>query len=237
MHRFFAEFMDGGAVLLPEEEKHALKVLRLAPGDVCQALIEGQIFEAEIIETSPRVVLQLGAELPSTEPSVEVTIYQGIPKGEKMDYVAQKCTEAGACRIVPVEFSRCVAKWDEKDTEKKLPRFQRISAEAAKQSGRARTPRIERPISVETLCGLVKTHDLCLLPWEEERGHGIRQYWQGQKNVGIVIGPEGGISPEEAEAITRAGAWPVTLGPRIFRTETAGLAALVSLLTLSGDME
>ncbi|MBR6184722.1 MAG: 16S rRNA (uracil(1498)-N(3))-methyltransferase [Clostridia bacterium] len=237
MHRFFAEWADGGAVLKPEEEKHALKVLRLSQGDMCQALIAGRIYDARIEETLPRVFLRVGKELPSTEPSVEATLYQGIPKGEKMDYIVQKCTEAGISRIVPVEFSRCVAKWEDRDAEKKQARFQRICDEAAKQSGRAKAPAIEKPVSLQKLCSLIETHDLCLLPWEEEHGHGIRACWSGHRNVGIVIGPEGGISPEEAETLARAGACPVTLGPRIFRTETAGLAALISLLTLSGDME
>ena len=80
-------------------------------------------------------------------------------------------------------------------------------------------------------------YELVLVPWEEERGNGIRGKWQGQKNVAIVIGPEGGISPEEMAQMQAAGAVPVTLGPRIFRTETAGLAAAIALLTLSGDME
>lgn len=237
MHRFFAERTEDGVILPPEEEKHALKVLRLSSGDACQALLNGRIFDAVIAETSPRVLLRLGTELPSPEPSVEITLYQGIPKGEKMDYIAQKCTEAGVIRIVPVLFSRCVAKWEGKDAEKKLARFQRICAEAAKQSGRAKIPAVEMPISLKALCEAFPAHDLCLMPWEEQKGNGIRVQWQGQKNVGIVIGPEGGISAEEAEILARFGAKPVTLGPRIFRTETAGLAAIISLLTLSGDME
>ncbi len=238
MHRFFAERLDErSAVLPPEEEAHALRVLRLQPGDECQALLEDKLFAAEIAETAPRVVLRLGDELPSTEASVRVTLYQGIPKGEKMDFIAQKCTEAGVERIIPVAFSRCVAKWDGKDAAKKQARFQRIAAEAAKQSGRAVTPEIGLPVSVTKLCQELRDYDLALIPWEEERGNGIRAKWQGQKKVAVVIGPEGGISPQEVEQMRSAGAVPVTLGPRIFRTETAGLAAVISLLTISGDME
>ena len=238
MHRFFATRLnENSAVLPPEEEAHALKVLRLQAGDACQALLEDTLFSARIAEVTPRVVLRLEEELPSTEASVRVTLYQGIPKGEKMDFIAQKCTEAGARRIVPVAFSRCVAKWDGKDAAKKQARFQRIAAEAAKQSGRTVTPEIGLPISLNQLCRELAQYDLALAPWEEERGNGIRAKWQGQKNVAIVIGPEGGISPEEMAQLRAAGAVSVTLGPRIFRTETAGLAAIVSLLTLSGDME
>lgn len=238
MHRFFAERLDEkSAALLPEEETHALRVLRLNVGDECQALMEGGVYAAVIRETSPRVVLALGEALPSPEPSVSITLYQGIPKGDKMDYIAQKCTEAGVCRIVPVEFSRCVARWEGKDAAKKQARYQRIAAEAAKQAGRAVTPDIALPLSFQAMGAESAKHDLILVPWEEEKGNGIRANWHGEKDVGIIIGPEGGISREEIERLKEAGAKPVTLGPRIFRTETAGLAAMISLLTLSGDME
>ena len=238
MHRFFAERLDEtNAVLPPEEENHALRVLRMNVGAECQALMEGQVYAAAIRETAPRVILTLMKALPSPEPSVSVTLYQGIPKGEKMDYIVQKCTEAGVCRIVPVAFSRCVANWNGKDAEKKQTRFQRIAAEAAKQSGRTVTPQITLPLSFGAMCQEASRHDLVFVPWEEEHGNGIRANWQGEKDVAIIIGPEGGISPEEIERLKAADAKPVTLGPRIFRTETAGLAALISLLTLSGDME
>ena len=238
MHRFFAVRIDENrAELPPEEEAHALRVLRMNAGEPCQALIEGGLFGAVIEETSPRVILRLKDMLPSPEPNVKISLYQGVPKGEKMDYIAQKCTEAGVSRIVPVAFSRCVAKWEVKDAAKKQARFQRIAAEAAKQSGRALTPEIGLPLTVKQLCAEIKDYDLALVPWEEERGNGIRVQWQGQKNVAIVIGPEGGISAEEMAQMQAAGAVPVTLGPRIFRTETAGLAAAISLLTLSGDLE
>ena len=238
MHRFFAcPLNENTARLLPEEKAHCLKVLRMTAGDECQALVDGRIFAARILSVTDGVLLALENELPSAEARVRVTLYQGIPKGDKMDYIVQKCTEAGIRRIVPVAFSRCVAKWDGKDAEKKRQRLQRIAAEAAKQSGRALIPEIEMPISFSELCRAVPRHTLTLAPWEEQRGCGIASRWQGQEDVGIVIGPEGGISEEEIKALSAAGARPVTLGPRIFRTETAGLAALISLLTLSGDMQ
>ena len=238
MHRFFAVRIDGDRAELPAgEEAHALRVLRMGPGDPCQALIEGNLYSAAVEETDPKVILRLGETLPSPEPKVEITIYQGIPKGEKMDFIAQKCTEAGVSRIVPVAFSRCVAKWEARDAEKKQARFQRIAAEAAKQSGRAIIPEIGLPLTVKQLCEALPSYDLALAPWEEAQRGSICTQWKGQKRVAIVIGPEGGIAPEEIEQMKAAGAVTVTLGPRIFRTETAGLAAAVSLLTISGDME
>lgn len=238
MHRFFAQrFSEQEVALPPEEAAHALKVLRLKQGDECQAILEGKVYFAVLARTEPRVELRIGEEAPSPEPKVRVTLYQGIPKGEKMEYVVQKCTEAGICRVAPVAFSRCVARWDGKDAEKKQARFQRIALEAAKQSGRAVIPEIGLPVSSRQMCGELKGYDLALVPWEEEKSGGIRSRFQGQRNVALVIGPEGGLTPEEIAEMQAAGAVPVTLGPRIFRTETAGLAALISLLTLSGDLE
>ncbi|MBQ9264609.1 MAG: 16S rRNA (uracil(1498)-N(3))-methyltransferase [Clostridia bacterium] len=237
MHRFFAKKTEEHrAVLLPEEETHARKVLRMEAGDECQALIEGRIYAAQIAALSPQVTVELKDELPSTEPSVRVTLYQGVPKGDKMDFIAQKCTEAGITRIVPVHFSRCVAQWSGKDGDKKITRFQRIAAEAAKQSGRAMVPIIAPPIPFRELEQCLPRHDLVLAPWEEATGKGIPSYLTNQKDIAILIGPEGGISAEEMALLQSWHAVPVTLGPRIFRTETAGLAALIALLTLTYDM-
>ena len=237
MHRFFAQRTEErAAVLLPQEELHALRVLRMQPGDACQALVEGRRFSARIDSVSPQVRLILEEELPSCEPGVRVTLYQGIPKGDKMDWITQKCTEAGVYRIVPVLFSRCVAQWSGKDADKKIARFQRIAAEAAKQSGRAWVPPVERPLSFSELGKALIHHDLILVPWEEAAGSNIASCLAEHKDIALLIGPEGGIDAKEIAALTSLGAQPVTLGPRIFRTETAGLAALISLLTLTGDL-
>lgn len=238
MHRFFAERIgDDAAVLCVEEAAHALRVLRLQPGDSCQAILEGRLFEARLERTAPEVTLRLLRELPSPEPSVRVTLYQGLAKGDKMDWIVQKCTEAGACAIVPVLFSRCVTQWELKDAGKKLTRLKRIAAEAAKQSGRALIPEIGEPLSLKALCGALPRHALALTPWEEEKRGGIAAQLAGQKDIAVIIGPEGGIAPEEIALLKEAGAVPVTLGPRILRTETAGLASLIALMTLTGNME
>lgn len=236
MHRFFAVRLDeGGALLPPEEAAHALRVLRLKAGDRCQVILEETVFGAEILETAPEVTVRLLDSLPSPEAGVRVTLYQGLPKGDKMDYIVQKCTEAGVRRIVPVLFSRCVMKWDAKDGGKRLLRWQRIAREAAKQAGRAAVPEIENALTLNALCARLPGHELILAPWEEAAG-GMGAHLQGQKDIALVIGPEGGIDAAEMEKMRAAGAVPVSLGPRILRTETAGLAALVSLLTLTGDM-
>ena len=238
MHRFFASRLDGCRALLPpEEEAHARKVLRLKAGDECQALLDGEIYAAQVAEVSPHMILELQNALPTTEPSVRVTLYQGVPKGDKMDYIVQKCTEAGISRIVPVQFSRCVARWDKKVEEKKRSRLLRIAAEAAKQSGRAAVPTIGETLTAAQLCRALPAHSLALVPWEEQRTGSIAAQLSGQTDIALIIGPEGGIDPAEIRELTEAGARPVTLGRRIFRTETAGLAALIALMTLTGNLE
>lgn len=238
MHRFLAVRQDEGRALLPPEEAaHALRVLRLKTGDACQVILEETVFGAEILETAPEVTVRLLNPLPSPEPGVRVTLYQGLPKGDKMDYIVQKCTEAGMRRIVPVLFSRCVMKWDAKDGEKRLLRWRRIAREAAKQAGRAAVPEIESALTLDALCARLPGHALALAPWEEAAGGGMRAHLKGQKDIALIIGPEGGIDAAEMAKMRTAGAVPVSLGPRILRTETAGLAALVSLLTLTGDMQ
>lgn len=238
MHRFFAERSGPDtAVLSKEESTHALRVLRMNEGDACQAILEGELYAAQIAQAGETVVLSLMGKLPTTEAAVRITLYQGLPKGDKMEFILQKCTEIGVYRFVPVLFSRCVVKWDKKDNEKKLPRWQRIVQEAAKQSGRAVMPEVEAPITVKELMERMASHGQVLVPWEEEKGNGIRKKWQGVRDVAIVIGPEGGMDEKEVAAMQEMGAAAVTLGPRILRTETAGMAAAVSLFTLSGDME
>lgn len=234
MARFFAEKITGNEALLSEEERHhAVRVLRLNEGDPCEVICEGLIYPG-ILTDAERGAVTVSPPLPSPEPTVKVTLYQGIPKGDKMDMICQKCTEAGIARIVPVEMERCVAKIDRKDAEKKVQRWQRIIQEAAKQSGRAQVPVVEPPITVKQLKDRMAAHALSLVPWEEAESGGIRGAWNGEEDVAILIGPEGGISEKE---ICLLPARPVTLGKRIFRTETAGLAALIEIMCISGNMD
>lgn len=234
MARFFAEKITGGAAYLsPEETHHAVDVMRIREGDACEVICEGLIYPG-VLADAVRGLVQVQEALPTREPDIRVTLYQGIPKGDKMDLICQKCTEAGIHSIVPVALSRCVARIDQKDAQKKQQRWQRIIQEAAKQSGRARVPEIGLPITLKQLTERLRQHELVLVPWEEAHGNNLRNAWQGQKDVAIIIGPEGGISPSEIEAMQ---ALPITLGPRIFRTETAGLAALIGLMCISGNMD
>ena len=238
MHRFFAERIDHDtARLLPQEARHALTVLRLKPGENVQLILEDQLFNAVLTQTEPEALARLGAALPSPEPRVRVTLYQGLPKADKVDWVAQKCTEAGVYAVRVLEMARSVSRMDAKDAAKKTERWQRIAQEAAKQAGRAHVPQID-VISAKKLPELLRSHELVLVPWEEARAVSLAQAVRAcpdALDIAVIIGPEGGMTPEEVETYGEAGAVPVTMGPRIFRTETAGLAALIMLMYERGE--
>ncbi len=244
MHRFYAEPLDtanGLYRLEPEDARHALTVLRLRPGDAVE-LLQGEGRCEAVIEQAADgdVVCRAVRPLPGTEPKLKITLYQGLPKAEKMELIVQKAVELGAERIVPVQMRRCVARLDAREGAKKRERWQRIAREASKQSGRCVLPQVEAPISLRELPARLAAHDASIVPWEEARALSLTGFHQAHadtRSLGVVIGPEGGIAPEEIAPLSEAGCLPVTLGPRILRTETAGLAALSALFCLFGDME
>ena len=237
MHRFYVDSVeDGFARLTEEDRKHALKVLRLKTGDHVEAVCGGQRLTAVLREDA---VLEITGALPSTEPSLCITLFQGIPKADKMDWIVQKAVELGVSRIVPVQMSRCVARISEQDCEKKRCRWARIAREAGKQSGRCLVPEVSLPVDLRTVSETASELDACVVPWEEAVAPGPFGFARSMPDIhslGILIGPEGGISPDEVKALAPQFR-PVTLGPRILRTETAGLAAAAAFLALYGEME
>ncbi len=240
MHRFFCEKIDNDLVmLLPDESYHARVVLRLKEKEEIAVVLDENLYQAEIVEMGDNVKAKLLSIYPSPEPHLKVTIYQGIPKGDKMDFLVQKCTEAGVHAVVPVEMMRCVKKLDEKSKDKMTLRMQKIALEAAKQSGRTHVPTILKPLSFKGLLERVTSHDAVFMAWEEEKAQSLIQSFKqaNYKDVAIIIGPEGGIDQTEATKLTENGVISVTLGKRILRTETAGLVALIMLLTVNGDYE
>jgi len=229
MHSFFVdEIRQGKAYLSKDDLHHAKRVLRLKDGEEIIIAYEGVRYmakysvsqaHAEIIDT-----------LPSNEASAKITLYQAILKGDRMDYVLQKCTEIGVVEFFPCIMKRCVAR----DADNKLKRWQRIAKEAACQSMRNIVPTVNMPITTEEMVEKLARHELAIVPWENAKQNGLRQIYKGEKDIAIVIGPEGGITEEEIDLL---GVNTVTLGKRILRSETAGLVAATGILLLSGDME
>ena len=202
--------------------------------------MEENIYSATITSVSPFVCAHLNAHLPSPEPRTKITLYQGLPKGDKMEFLIQKCVECGIHSVYPVQMTRSVAKINEKESEKKNIRHQRIANEASKQAGRAHIPRIFPIISQKTLLNMITSHSICLIAWEEGTKplkEVLNAVSDTVHDIALVIGPEGGIAKEDMHAFEDAGAIPITLGKRILRTETAGLAGLIMILTLLGDYE
>ena len=242
MHRFFVEPADmaGGLARLGEEDAaHALRVLRLKQGDeirICDGC--DREYPAWIEEVGKRAVtarLGEGYAL-NAEPATRITLYQGAPKAGKMEYLVQKGTEIGLSRFIPFFSSRCGVK----PGKDKGERYGRVAYEAANQARRGAVPKVEAPLDFAGLCQALQAHELTLAAWEEERALSVRTALNAApeaRDIALVVGPEGGLSAEETEALACAGAQVITLGPRILRTETAGAVLAALVLYERGDMQ
>lgn len=247
MHRFFADengIQNGTARLNAEDSRHALRVLRLDVGDEVELVCEPTHYLAGIAVIEDGIVtVAIRGELRPTEARTRVTLYQGLPKADKMEMIAQKTTELGVYAIRPVAMERCVVKLEAKDAPKKIERWQKIAREAVKQCARTSVPEV---LEVKRLAQLQEEFaqlDALIVPWEEARDGNIREVlapYAGKEGVrvGILVGPEGGISQREAMWLAEnANAKLVTMGPRILRTETAGIAAVTMVMAYMGEME
>ncbi len=247
MDRFFADRIEGkkASIFSKDEISHITKTLRMKIGDEVE-LIDGKgaAFSAIISDISKeKIILDLMEKLPNDgELSTEIVVYQGIPKSQKMDFIVQKLTEIGVQKIVPIKMDRCVKQIGEKE-DKLLARWQKIALEAVKQSKRTKIPAIEHSLSLKELLEEMKQNHQTFLCYENEDGRTLKQIFREnisenfQKNnlrIGIIIGPEGGITEQEKEQLVAAGAISVSLGKSILRTETA---ALVGASILAYELE
>ena len=169
---------------------------------------------------------------------MRITLFQGLAKGDKVETVIQHGTELGVCGFVPVASSRAVVKLEPKKAVERVERWQRIAREAAEQSRRGAVPAVAEVVSWKQAAARCRDYDLALVPWEEggEPLKTVLEAHPGAKTVAVFIGPEGGLSPDEVALAREHGARAVTLGPRILRTETAGLAAAAAILYALGDL-
>lgn len=228
------------AVISGEEAKHIARVLRMEKGDsltLCDG--EGFFYDGVISSVGEKEVrADISSSYPApTEPKLKITLFQGIPKNPKLETIVQKATEIGAVKIVPMNTSRIVSKL-EKDS--KLERLRKIACEASKQSKRGIVPLVNEAVSFEKALSIASQSDLAIIPYEEERTMGLRELFNSRTNItslAIMIGPEGGFEESEIDLARRFGVVPVTLGKRILRTETAGLAVMSAAMCFYGEME
>ncbi len=240
MNRFFVDrnAIIAGNIRITDQEdiKHISKVLRLSPGDKLEISDSYEFeYETEILTLDPKrvTVRILDKQKFAREPKIRVTLYQGVPKQGKMETIIQKSVELGVHAIVPLFTDRTVVA-EKQGFEKKLERWNKVSAEAVKQCKRGIVPEIKKNTSFSQIKESLKEQDLILFLYEDEKETTIkdvlRNLTESKKNIAIIIGPEGGFSKEEAHAVQALGGKSVSLGRTILRTETAGPAALAMIM-------
>ena len=236
MHRFFVpKPFKQEMQITGRDAHHIIDVLRMVPGDRLQVVADDGIsFVGEItaINTSAATVAAQEILRETHEPDVQISLLQGLAKGEKMELIIQKAVEIGIADVFPVAMDHSVVVLDRSKTEKKTQRWQKIAEAAAKQSKRDVIPAVHE---VMTLTQVLQTKkwDLLLIAYESENKTSLKETLQAHKDaksIGVIIGPEGGLSNEEVKVAQEARGIAVSLGRRILRTETAGLVAATAIL-------
>lgn len=239
MYQFFVEpgqihEEDKRVIITGSDVNHIKNVLRMKIGEELAVSngVDGREyvcgilgFQEDMVECELRFVKEDAVELP-----VKVTLYQGLPKADKMELIIQKAVELGVTEIVPVATKRCVVKLDDKKAASKIARWQSIAEAAAKQSKRGIIPKILPVQSFKLALKQAETMDVRLIPYElasgMERTRELLGALQPGQSVAVFIGPEGGFEENEIALAKEAGVEPITLGRRILRTETAGMTVL-----------
>lgn len=246
MRRFFVApeaIKDDQLTIEGELSHHISRVLRMNVGEEAEfASGDGRLFVgrlAAITKTQILVALLREEEAPA-DTTIQITLYQGLPKGDKLELIIQKCTELGAARFVPVVTKRSVVRLDEAKGAKKAERWQKIAQEASQQCKRLAVPEVSAPLSWQQFMNNLPPEELTLVLWEDEATQGLRNFLQSHDplpaRINLLVGPEGGLEEAEVAQLKKLGAQSISLGARILRTETAGLAAIAMVLYQSGDL-
>lgn len=246
MDRFFVEkknvnLENNTCIIEGEDVKHISKVLRCRVGEeleICDNDNNEYICEITNIDKSQVDLNILKRVDIKRESDLKIKVYQGLPKGPKMEMILQKLTEVGVDEIILVQTKRTVVKVDDKKEDKKIERWERIIYEAAKQSKRGKIPKLRGVLSFKEALADMKENDFNIAPYENEKTKTIKQAIKGKdiNNIGIFVGPEGGFEDTEISAIEEIGGQSVSLGPRILRTETASLVASSIVLYELSDL-
>ena len=239
MPRFFVDRIEGDkAFVTGDDAKHITKVLRLRAGEqvtlsdgagldyIGEAVSFGDMVTFRIVDVTSNI----------TEPTVRISLYQAVPKGDKLEQIVQKAVELGVADITPVLTVRCVARPEPDAMAKRIARLQRVALEAAKQSGRGIVPTVRPMLDFAAALTEMTATELPILCYEAGGNPLGRIVTGGETSVALMIGSEGGFAPQEAEATERAGIRLATLGSRILRCETAPIAALSVLLHLTSNL-
>lgn len=241
MPRFFLPSVEGDTLTVTgQDAAHIARALRMRAGDAL-TVCDGRGLDAQCVIDgleNETVLLRVTARRPSAgEPSLAVTLYQGLPKSDKMEWIIQKAVELGVNRVVPVAMARSVAVVaDAAKAAKKAARWQKIADEAAGQCGRGVLPVVEPPLPFAAAAARLAAENTVVC--YEGGGEPLSTLVNcGDTALSLVVGPEGGIDPREVERLRNGGAKLATLGPRILRCETAPIAALAVLMAASGNME
>lgn len=239
MYHFFVseEQINGeNAYIEGSDVNHIANVLRMKPGEELLISVKGDwdyLCKIVDIETD-RVNLKVLESMEQRELPVNITLLQGIPKSDKLEMIIQKAVELGVSEIIPVKTKRVVVKIDEKKVDTKVNRWNAIAESAAKQSKRSIVPKVYEPMSIDNALEIVKDFGVKLIPYENADGidktRKILDNMDKTKNIAVFIGPEGGFEESEVEGIKNSGFEVITLGKRILRTETAGLALLSNIM-------
>jgi 16S rRNA (uracil1498-N3)-methyltransferase len=242
MQRYFIsneQIVDDHIYLIGDDVHHIRNVMRNHRGDQFICCVDGMDYYVEVTEiTTDSVHSKIIDRCPSKgEPKIRVTVAQGLPKGDKWEWVLQKATELGASALIPFSSARSVVKIDAKKAAKKQTRWMKIAKEAAEQSHRGRIPDVSEPINWQALLAAIPRYDLAVIAYE--RGgqvfEQLEQLYEA-KSLLLIIGPEGGFTDLEIDQATAQGAIPLTLGPRILRTETAAISLLTCVMFARGQL-
>lgn len=241
MSRFFIEssaITGDSAIISGQDAFHIGRSLRMRVGEEITVCCEGKDYSCKLASISDdRCVCEiLSVAEGSGEPNVRLTLFQAIPKGDKLDTIVQKAVELGAGEVVPVLSSRCVSRPDRKSFAKKRERLSRIALEAAKQCGRSVVPTVGEMVGFDECAEMLASHELPLICYEMGGISLSQAVKQGVKDVGVLIGSEGGFEQAEVDKCTSKGAVAIGLGRRILRCETAPLAAISIIMHLTGNM-
>lgn len=221
---------------------HIKNVLRMKEGDEFLVSLDGasHLCAIESLTDNEIIAVITKENFQDTTLPVSITLFQGLPKSDKLELIIQKAVELGVDEITPVQMERCIVKLDDKKQDGKVSRWQAIAESAAKQSKRTCIPTVNAPLSFNKMLEKAKTYDLFIVPYESENGmqstkDTLSKIKSGHK-IGVLIGPEGGFSQKEIDLAKNNGANIVSLGKRILRTETAAITAL-SMIMLYAEMK